>query len=58
MIVVKAKDAGLRDARRERQCRENRNTTYAKGHGGGNFAKHKLRNQMHSKRVFLLSRHL
>ena len=36
----------------------NGNSTYAKGHGGGNFAKHKMRIRMHSKRVFLLSRHL
>ena len=37
---------------------ENSNSTYAEGHGGGIFAKHKLRIRMHSKRVFLLSRHL
>jgi len=36
----------------------NGNSTSAKGHGGGKFAKHKLRIQMHSKNAFLLSRRL
>ena len=30
----------------------NGNSTSAKGHGGGKFAKHKLRIQMHSKNAF------
>ena len=48
----------IMDARRGTQNRINRNFTSAEGHGDSLFPKHEMVIRMHSKRVFLLSRHL